>query len=137
MKSTSIVLLILGAITAVCLNFLKYLLGEIGELFFIVSCVVFLIVGIFNLIFMIEKKADKKIFLVHIIPLAMFVFMVVYLMVVTQGQGWRYIILLLVYLIPHVLSFGAHLTHIEYITKTQAKDKRIADLEAEISRLKG
>jgi ABC-type uncharacterized transport system permease subunit len=137
MKSTSIILFILAVIAAVCLVFMSGFFEE-GNTLFIISCVVFLIVGIVNLVVMIEKKTNKKFLLIHIAPLIMFLVMAVYFMVKMKNDGGIYIIpYLLPYLIPHILSFGALLCYIEYITRNQIKDKRIADLEAENERLKG
>jgi len=141
MKSTSIVLFLLGAIATGCLVFMRGLLYG-GDIFFTASCIVFLVIGIFNLIIMIEKKTSKKLLWIHIIPLIMYMLMNVYIIVTVKNgyghSGWSiwYLFYLLPYLIPHILSFGAHFTYIEYITKNQAKDKRISELEQKIKALK-
>jgi peptidoglycan/LPS O-acetylase OafA/YrhL len=139
MKSTSITLFILGAVAAGCLIFMEQFLYAGGS-YLTATLICFLIIGIFNLIFMTEKKTNKKLLLIHLVPLVMFIVMNVDYAIKIEKMGYSsdfYIILyLLPYLIPHILSFCAHFTYIEYITKNQAKDKHIADLEAEIAQLK-
>ena len=133
MKATSIVLFILGAVTAVSLYLFS---GYLGNTLFIMSCLIFLIIGTFNLIIMVEKKTSKKFLWVHMIPVAMFLVAIFYFMIKMKNYGIYTLPYLLPYLIPHMLSFGALASYLEFTTQNQAKDKRIADLEAEIMRLK-
>jgi hypothetical protein len=145
MKSTSIILFILGAVTTLCLKTLDIFFQGFFEpirWFFTGTCIVFFIIGIFNIMIMVNKKANKKYLYIHLVPLLLIVAMFWHLFLLMGADAeWGYLIgfympYTLIYLIPHILSFGALWTHMEYITKNQAKDKHIADLEAEIAQLK-